>query len=447
MPSGNRNTIGFLLKGYPRLSETFIANEIALLEKSGFEIHIFALRNPGERIIHGQVRKINAGVTYLPDKFWPNILYFLSTNIRLWRRTPKNYWHAFKVAFSRSMRRQSVSTIKRFAQAGILVHDKLSSAPVQHFHAHFSHGPTTVAYFVKMLTGIPYSFSAHAKDIYLQGDIEFLTRKIWNAKFAVTCTEYNRRHLISIVGEAAPVFRVYHGIDLNMFSPHRKIHRTRKKPHILSVGRLVAKKGFATLLQALKIIREQGIEFECDIVGGGELRQELQAQIDRLNLQKNVHLHNEKSQQELLTFYQRADLFALACEVQTNGDRDGIPNVLVEAMATATPVVATRISGIPELITHGKTGMLVEPKNPEALAEMLISVLQNSSLRNAMRKAALQKVQQDFDHARNIKLIAEFLNAALSGENIGLVSTLVDVKRSSNSSVPGNTEAVLCEIE
>jgi glycosyltransferase involved in cell wall biosynthesis len=426
MDSGKEKAIAFVLKGYPRLSETFITNEILLLERLGCNIHIFALRNPGEKKIHENVHRIKAKVTYIPDYFWPNFFLFILSNIRLWRQNPRRYWPAFKYALLRSIRQKSSSTIKRFAQASLMVQQELPGTNVKYFHAHFSHGPTTVAYFASLLTGASYSFSAHAKDIYLQ-DNEFLAKKIWGAKFAVTCTEYNRRHLAAIVGEDAPVYRVYHGIDLDLFNPAKKIARNGAKPEILSIGRFVPKKGFPVLITALGRVKEKGCEFHCNIVGGGELQNELEALARELGLQENISFHGKKSQTELLAFYQTADLFALACEVQEDGDRDGIPNVLVEAMAMKIPVVSTRISGIPELIIHNETGLLVEQKNPEALAEAISSLLQNHELARQLTESGLRKVQEDFDNKRNVTRIAEFLNTALAGKEVSKISELSEI--------------------
>ncbi|MFQ5627325.1 MAG: glycosyltransferase family 4 protein, partial [bacterium] len=329
------------------------------------------------------------------------------------------------------------------AQAAILVQKKLSGTQVEYFHAHFSHGPTTVAYFASWLTGFPYSFSAHAKDIYLQ-DTEFLTKKIWGAKFAVTCTEYNRRHLANIVGEDAPVYRVYHGIDLELFHPRKKTARNGvTKPNILSIGRFVPKKGFPVLLKALKQVKDQGVDFHCDLVGGGEMQDELAALSQELGLQENVTLHGKKSQTELLIFYQKADLFALACEVQKDGDRDGIPNVLVEAMAMKIPVISTRISGIPELITHNESGLLVEQKKPQVMADAIALLLRDRILANRLAEGGLHKIQTDFDNKQNVQLIADFLNTAFAGEEIVKVSEKPIIEKTQSSDRIKMTEPVL----
>ncbi|NUO82312.1 glycosyltransferase, partial [candidate division KSB1 bacterium] len=347
MTNTSDKTIGFILKGYPRLSETFILNEILLLERLGFKLHIIAMRNPGETAVHENVKRVRAQVTYIPDYFWPFFFAFIKANVRLWWRKPGVYWSAFSFALLRSLRQFSSSTIKRFAQAAYLVENHLNNRrdrdkaasrngrcaqiDVAHLHAHFSHGPTTVAFFASWLTGMTYSFSAHAKDIYLQ-EHDFLRDKIAHARFVVTCTEFNKDYLQKVSGNAAPIFRCYHGLHLEAFTVPTKLHPTAV-PNILSIGRFVPKKGFPVLLHALHRLRQQGLQFHCRIVGSGPMKDELLQLLSTLQMRDCVELLAPMPQEKLLEYYRHAELFALACEVQEDGDRDGIPNVLVEAMA------------------------------------------------------------------------------------------------------------------
>ena len=405
-----KNFIGFILKGYPRLSETFIVNEILLLEQLGHPLHIFAMRNPGEAKVHDSVRRVRAPVTYIPDYFWRGFFVFIGANLRLWWNRPGVYWQAFRFALARSLRQRSSSTIKRFAQAAYLVQKKMPGTGVAHFHAHFSHGPTTVAYFAGWLTGMNYSFSAHAKDIYLQ-ERDFLREKIRRARFVVTCTEFNRAHLARVGGEDARVVRVYHGNDLQLFKPERE--KKTPTPVILSIGRFVPKKGFPVLLQALHQLRQTGVNFQAYLIGGGELKNELEKLITRLDLRGGVKLLPQMSQQELLAYYRQAEVFALACEVQKDGDRDGIPNVLVEAMAMGIPAVSTAISGIPELIENGVNGLLVPEKNPAALAAAINTLLQHGELARRLGLAGRARVEREFDAQRNVEKIGALLREAL----------------------------------
>jgi glycosyltransferase involved in cell wall biosynthesis len=433
-------SVGFILKGYPRLSETFILNEILLPEQMGLKLHIFALLNPCEARVHDKVRQVRAGVTYIPDCFWPYFWAFIKANVLLWRSRPALYRQALRFAVTMSMRHWSTSTIKRFMQAAYLVQNHLpppggASAPlygvpksgtkvrltgkndrregrvaVSHFHAHFSHGPTTVAFFASWLTDLHYSFSAHAKDIYLQKR-DFLRHKLLHASFVVTCTEFNRNYLQQVAGKEAIIQRCYHGIDLKAFTvpPIRLFHAP---PNILSIGRLVPKKGFPILLQALHFLRRGGYQFRCIIIGDGPIKNELRQQIAQLRLNDCVKLLPPMPQSDLLEYYHHADLFALACEVQEDGDRDGIPNVVVEAMAMGLPIVSTRISGIPECVADGVTGLLVAEKDPLALAVAMALLLGEPEWAQQLGRAGRKKVECDFNARRNVEQIAAALQKA-----------------------------------
>ncbi len=420
--------IGVLLKGYPRLSETFIINEILLLEKLGFKLHLFALCNPGEAKVHENVRQVRAPVTYIPDYFWPFFWAFIKANVKLWWHRPSAYWPAFRFAAWRSLRQWSSSTIKRFAQAAYIVQNHLELRPrsargegrkehesdrirLAHIYAHFSHGPTTVAYFAAWLTGVKYSFSAHAKDIYLQ-EHDFLREKILQAQFVTTCTDYNKNYLEKVGGPQANVFRTYHGLDLDRF-PAQEHAGKNACARILSVGRFVPKKGFPVLIRALHQLRARGYKFHCHLIGGGEMEIELRSLIKKLKMEDRIELFGAMSQEELFDYYRRADIFALACEVQSDGDRDGIPNVIVEAMALGIPVVSTKISGIPECVAEGVSGVLVAEKDPAACANGIAALLDRPEWAKQLGQAGRAKVERDFDALRNVKKIGAALRQAM----------------------------------
>lgn len=410
----SHNVIAFVLKGYPRLSETFIVNEILLLEELGFNIHIFALRNPGEKKIHASVQRIRARVTYIPDHFWKSFFPILAANLRLFLKSPRLYWPVFRYALFRSLRRRSSSTIKRFSQAAFFVHNCLPGSNIAHLHAHFSHGPTTVAYFASKLTGLRYSFSAHAKDIYLQ-DHEMLRLKLANAAFAVTCTEFNRRFLSGFCENPSRVKRVYHGIDLEVFRPQPEIAEKNGRPVILSVGRFVPKKGFPTLIQALHRLKQQGVPFRAYLVGGGPAKGQFRNLVQHLRLEDEIQILPQMKQEEVLQLYKQANVFALACEVQEDGDRDGIPNVLVEAMALGVPVVSTNVSGIPELIENGGTGLLVPEKNPGAMAAAIERLLRQPEFASRLALAARAKIEREFNARANVEGIGALLRQVVAG--------------------------------
>lgn len=431
------NVIGFILKGYPRLSETFITNEILLLEQLGYKLHIFALRNPGEAKVHESVRRIQARVTYIPDYFWRFFFAFMNASLRLCWRHPLLFWSALLFAVRHSVCHFDSSTTKRFFQAAYLVQKSLPGTDVVHFHAHFSNDPTTVAFFASRLAGMNYSFSAHAKDIYVQ-ERDFLHRKIAQARFVVTCTEHNKNYL-SRLGKAGmatttPIMRCYHGTDLRYFSAAAK-PELGVCPRILSVGRLVPKKGFPVLIQALHLLRQRGFDFRCTIIGTGPLENEMRKQITGLSLDNNVELISQMSQNELIKYYHAADLFALACEVQDDGDRDGIPNVIVEAMAMEIPVVSTRISGIPECVDHNLNGILVAEKDPTALAEGLARLLSQPAVARQLGRAGRKKIEQDFDAWRNVGQIGAALHQAITNNGQKPVKSTVEGEAYDPSSI------------
>ncbi len=410
--------LGIILKGYPRLSEAFIVNEILLLEECGYKLQIFALRDPSEAQVQATVHSVRARVSYIPDDFWRSFFAFILANFRAWRRCSPAYWQALQFAMHESVRQKNSAPLKRFAQAAYLVGKSLAGNEVRHFHAHFSNDPTTVAFFASWLTGISYSFSAHAKDIYVQ-DQAFLQEKIARARFVVTCTEYNTNYLQALRDQASGatgIRRCYHGVDLKLFSPPLR-RSTNLVPQILSIGRLVPKKGFPVLLQALYRLRMRGFDFHCTIIGDGPMASTLRKEIAAAHLGDCVTLIPCLSQRDLLPYYRSADLFALACEVDRDGDRDGVPNVIVEAMAMTIPVVSTRISGIPECIQHGLNGMLVAEKDAAALCEAMAKILSSPRLARRLGRAGRKKVLQDFNARRNIAEIDAALCQALTGHH------------------------------
>ena len=210
--------LGMILKGYPRISETFISNEILLLEKLGFTLHLFSMRQPRESFSHESVKRIKAPVDYLPETLLLPLPRFLYHNILLAKKTPLAYAGALKTAWRRFLRTRKIATLKHLLQAGYLVNHLLPGRKIVHFHAHFAHSPASVAMFASQLSGIPFGFTAHAKDIYTS-DPRQLSEKIDSARFVVTCTEYNRDHLLKITkGAATPIHRIYHGTDRSLFA-------------------------------------------------------------------------------------------------------------------------------------------------------------------------------------------------------------------------------------
>jgi glycosyltransferase involved in cell wall biosynthesis len=348
-------------------------------------------------------------VDYLPHSlllYFPTLLYH---NFLLFFKKPGNFKRAVKTAFRRLMRSRRIATVKHLLQAGYLVHHLLPKSGVAHLHAHFAHSPTSIALFAGQLTDMPFSFTAHAKDIYTS-DAEQLREKVARAKFVVTCTEYNKRYLQETVrGGSTPIHRIYHGIDLKLFSNETEVHRKNSGPpcNIITVARLTPKKGLPTIYKALRLLCDQEIDLRHTLIGDGEDRQKILKLISELKLDGVVQWLGTQTHEVVLEHYRRADLFVLGCEIAKNGDRDGIPNVLLECMAMGVPVVATDVSAIPELIEDGKTGLLVSPGQPEQMARAMVRLLTDPDLKMRIIADARKRVIERFSNRTLIIELAD----------------------------------------
>ena len=434
--------VGYIMKGYPRISETFILNEIHLLEKMGLRLHVFSVKKGSPRQ-HGIVQKIKARATYTPEDtsvmnapfhVWlrTNLSRYAGSHLRLLLRRPKSYLQTlFYTLFGLSM---SISFgswpywkrafIKDFLRAGYIALQVLQHGRIRHLHGHFCHGSTTITMLVSHITGIPFSFTAHAKDIYLPrlNPRDLLSVKIEKAEFVATCTEANRAYLVQFNHSGTPIHTVYHGLDTQLFAPSSSSKKEPEPPIILAVGRFVEKKGFAYLVRACRLLQDRGFDFRCQIVGEPDEQTETIRKLIRdLGLQKTVLLHGAVTQAELRDIYASATVFALPCTIVDNGDRDGIPNVLVEAMAMELPIVSTAISGIPELVDHRVNGLLAPPRDDAALAAVLAELLSKPALRSQLGQAARQKVCRSFDSTQTTLALKALFDGCLdrAGQAVG----------------------------
>jgi glycosyltransferase involved in cell wall biosynthesis len=403
---GGAGRVAFVLKGYPRLSETFIAQEILALERLGLEILIVSLRHPTDRATHPIHRQISAALLYLPE-------YLHRELARIWRgwlhsrRLPGYY--AARAAWLSDLRRDPTpNRIRRFGQALVLAaelpHD------IGHIHAHFLHTPASVARYTALLTGLGWTASAHARDIWTLPEWEKRT-KLAEAEWIVTCTEIARSHLAGLTSRPDAVWLCYHGLDLERFeaSPRHASWRNGGDPHqpviILSVGRSVPKKGYDDLLGALALLPAD-LEWCFVHIGGGALAAALRVQAERLGLSRRIEWRGAMAQPEVLAAYREADLFVLASKIGKDGDRDGLPNVLIEAQSQRLACVSTRVSAIPELIEQDVTGLLVPPGNPIALAETLGRLIRNPEERARLGAAGERHVRRLFSMEAGIDLLA-----------------------------------------
>ncbi len=391
--------VAFVLKGYPRLSETFIAQEIAALEKRGLEILIVSLRHPTDARRHPVHDEIRAALLYLPEYLYQEPLRVFRSWIHL--RKTKNYREARNIWLRDLARDPTPNRIRRFGQALVLAAEL--PADVRRLHAHFLHTPASVTRYAALLLGMPWTGSAHAKDIWTTPEWE-KREKLAACKWLVTCTGANHAHLAALAPKDK-VELVYHGLDLSRFPPVEKKEQDGKTVRILSVGRLVEKKGTDVLLDALALLPKD-LDWRLVHAGGGPLKEKLARQAEALGIADRVQWRGARTQTELLAEYRAADLFALASRVARDGDRDGLPNVLAEAQSQGLACVATRVSGIPELIEDGVTGLLAEPASPESFARALAALVADPARRAALGDAGRRRVQAHFGLEANIGRLA-----------------------------------------
>jgi len=410
-----RMRVAYLVKTFPRLSETFILNEILGVEELGLELEIFSLRKlpPANEPVHPDVAKVKAPVRYIPSlirPLWPpGLALLLFSHLALLFAAPQRYFAAARFHFGSG----NSPRLKDFLQAGYLGR-ALSRGKFTHLHAHFANVPTTVAEIVKHLTGIGYSFTAHAKDVYLTPPSE-LARKIKEAKCVLTCTAVNQRYLAGLADQGTPVRLAYHGVDVSRFRALSSGDPPQNDgvPLILSVARLCEKKGLEFLIEACRILVDRGVAFQCRIVGHGPLEDKLQKMIATLALRDRVFLLGKMTQDQLAQLYPQSNLFVLPCIILENGDQDGIPNVLFEAMVCGVPIVSTEIPSICELIEHQKNGLLVEQRNARALADAIELLIGSPGLRNDLALKGRQTVLGGFTRESSARNVSNILSSVL----------------------------------
>ncbi len=400
------STVAFVLKGYPRLSETFIAQEILALEQSGLDIAIASLRRPTDTERHPIIERIKAPVQYLPEFPGREPLRVLKAWWRM-RRMP-GYPAALGQWLRDLVRAPTAARFRAFPQALALA----SEIPpgVRRLHAHFLHTPASVARYAAMMLALPWSCSAHARDIWTTPEWE-KREKLADADWLVTCSEAGRRHLAALAPAPEKVELVYHGLDLGRFPQPRSGDSGRdgsdaaEPAVILSVGRAVEKKGYETLLGALTRLPDT-LHWRFVHIGGGPLLANLQRRARTLGLDGRVDWLGAKAHDAVMEAYRAADVFILASRIAADGDRDGLPNVLMEAQSQGLACVSTTVSGIPELILDGTTGLLVAPENEESLAAALARLIADPGLRRRLGAEGRTRVREHFSHQGGLEQLA-----------------------------------------
>lgn len=396
-------TLGVLVRVWPKLSETFILEEVLGLERQGVPLRIYSLAPAGDEVRHDAVLRVRAPHREVPPASLRCAFGLALAHLRSLVAAPAAWLGALRLALA-----DGGAGLGAFARAGWLA-DRLRRDGVTHLHAHFIAEPADVAQLTAAAAGVPFSISAHAKDIYTSREHD-LRRRLQAARFTVTCTEHNLRTLAAVAPGAA-LHRMYHGIDHAVFHPQQRDTAAGDSaaPLLLAVGRLRAKKGLDTLIDACAVLRQRGRAFRCEIVGYGEEREALRERIRALGLEDCFTLPGKLAREQVIARYATAAVFVQPSRITADGDRDGIPNVLLEAMSMGVPVVASEVSGIPELVADRHNGLLVPADDPRALADAVARLLDDPALAARLAAAGRQTVTERFDNDRNLSQLTRLL--------------------------------------
>lgn len=407
-----RARLGVVVKGWPRLSETFIAQELVALEEAGVDFEIWSLRHPTDKKTHPLHQRLRAPVHYLPEYLKDEPLRVLRGVFHAWKLPGfPAAWKQFREDYARD---RTPNRARRFGQACVLAREL--PAETAGLYAHFLHTPASVARYTAILRGLPWSFSAHAKDIWTSPEWEVrekLSASHHGAFFGATCTGAGVHHLRDLTDAPDAVDLVYHGLDLRRFPKPPK--RGRRGPgqelRLLSVGRLVEKKGFDRLVQALALLPED-MNWRWTHIGGGELDKEMTDLAARLGVADRIDWRGACDQPEVIEEMRKADLFVLPSRVATDGDRDGLPNVLMEAASQKLPILSTPVSAIPEFVEDGVHGILVED-TPDNIANAIVAFAAREDGGQSLAEAAYARLVNEFQMEPGIEQLASRLNRML----------------------------------
>src|SRR2546430_2777393 len=392
--------LGYLYSRYPVLSQTFCDAEMLALEQLGFELEIGSVYPPLTSLRHEHIDCLRAPIHYAPPQ---EILKISEKNAKTDGKWPCDLVDRHERKYGPGVKAE------QRARNALYFADHFKRRGVDHVHVHFANRAAHTAMFLKEISGIPFSVTAHGQDFMKDLGNDDLLREICAAaEFVAAETDYSRDLLRQRCPDSR-IHRVYNGMDLTRFPvPHYEI--SGKAPRIISVGRLVAFKGFDYLIDACAELARQGLEFSCEIIGDGPLRGDLEARIRKLNLSDRVHLVGSLSQGAVLEKLRSADIFALASVTDTQGASDVFPTVIIEAMAAARPVVSTRLAGIPESVVHGETGLLVRPEDTMALSEALGRLMEDAKLRLHYGRAGRARIEQHFRIEHTVEPLIELLH-------------------------------------
>jgi|SRR5438874_7856325 len=390
--------LGYLYSRYPVLSQTFCDAEMLELERREHEIILGSLYPPKTALRHEYLKRLRAPIRYAPSSRELDALARKAKRKRRWptalvAQHEKKYGTEYKAALR--------------ARNALFFVELFEGARVPHFHVHFANRAAHTAMFVKAVSGIPFSMTAHGQDFMSDlGNDELLRELCASAEFVGAETDFSRDLLAARCPESrSKIFRVYNGIDLSRFPGGAEA--CPSKIRFLSVGRLVAFKGFDILIDACAELQKQRINFDCEIIGDGALREELEERARRQDLRERIRFAGEQSQNYVRSALRDCDVFVLASAPDERGASDIFPTVIAEAMATGKPVVSTTVAGIPELVANGETGLLVPPRDARALANAMEQFAGNENLRGDFGRAGRLRIEQKFTIEKTIEPLLE----------------------------------------
>ena len=395
--------IGYVLKRFPRLSETFVLNELLELERQGVEVTVFSLYRPDEDVVHPGVAELRGEVVYMPDSKSDSFTQRVKSNLSLLREGRDGIFQGFEELLV-----DDCPKLWQWMRWGIVLAGEVHTRGVERLHAHFATVASHVSRIAHLAGGVPYSFTCHAKDIYRNSvSPEVFRRLLRDAEFAVTVCDANKQHLDdNVAGDLAQKTEtIYNGVDLEHFSVTSNVSAKHERqdagPLLLGVGRLVEKKGFHHLIRACSSLEAAGERFRCIVVGEGEERPRLEALIDDLGL-STVSLAGALPQDRVRELLRGATVMALPCTVTSDGNRDALPTVLLEALATGVPVVSTPVAGVAEILGGGDSGVLVPIDDADALARAVGGLLADPQRRRQLAVRGRRRAEELFDLRKNV---------------------------------------------
>ena len=400
--------LAYIVSRFPKLSETFVVSEMIEQIALGADIEIYPLQRHREGVVQGDVVQVMPRVHFSALFSWKVVKANLLCVVHQPRQYCRVWWEV--LSGTRSSPRSFTGALLFFPKS-VLTAEQVKAAGIEHIHAHFATHPALAALIIHYLTGIPFSFTAHGSDIYR--DQSMLRNKLDACAFVVAISDYNRRFMMQKCGaDIGEKIRVVHcGVEPGDFDCPRT--QAKDRVRITCLGRIQKFKGHRWLVEACALLRERGVAFECNIVGDGPERARLESQIARLKLNEVVHLHGACNHTRVRELLAQSDIVVLASVPLPNGASEGIPVALMEGMAAGLPVISTNISGIPELIEHSKTGLLVPPRDPVALADAIRTLCLDSDARARLGEAGRAKVLSDFNLHVSAQQLSQLFSRAL----------------------------------